>query len=180
MRSPLQLRRTPLLLAAAAFAAIGTLVAVHAASGASSTANIKVEKTALGKILADPRGRTLYMFAADKGKTSVCYGQCAAFWPPLLTKTAHPAGTGVQASLLGTTKRKGGTLQVTYAGHPLYLFAKDTKAGQTNGQGLNVVGGLWWVVSPSGAVVKKKATTAPGQSTPGTTTDPGYGYGNGY
>jgi predicted lipoprotein with Yx(FWY)xxD motif len=181
MRSSLHLRRTPLLLAAAAFAAVGTLVAVHAASGAGSAANVKVEKTALGKILVDPRGRTLYMFAADKGKTSACYGACAAFWPPLLSKTAHPAGTGVKAALLGTTKRKGGTLQVTYAGHPLYLFVKDTKSGQTNGQGLNEVGGLWWVVSPSGAVVKKKAGAAPVKSAPTTsTTTPGYGYGNGY
>jgi predicted lipoprotein with Yx(FWY)xxD motif len=178
MRRSLQLRRTPLLLAAAAFAAVGTLVAVHEASGASAAANVKVEQTALGKILADARGRTLYMFAADKGKTSACYGQCAAFWPPLLSKTAHPAGTGVKASLLGTTKRKGGTLQVTYAGHPLYLFVKDTKAGQTNGQGLNEVGGLWWALSPSGAVVKKKAAAAPVKSTPTTSTPttPGYGY----
>jgi len=178
MRSSLQLRRTHVLLAAGALAAVATLVAVHAASGAGSAAKVKVQKTAIGSILADPRGRTLYMFAADKGKTSVCYGACAAFWPPLLSKSAHVAGTGVKASLLGTTKRKGGTLQVTYAGHPLYLFVKDTKAGQTNGQGLNEVGGLWWALSPSGAVVKKKAAAASGKSTPPapTTTSPGYGY----
>jgi predicted lipoprotein with Yx(FWY)xxD motif len=181
MRSSLQIRRTHVLLAAAAFAAVATLVAVHAASGASTTANLKVESTALGKILADPRGHSLYMFAADKGKTSVCYGTCAAFWPPLLSKSAHPVGTGLKASLLGTTKRKGGTLQITYAGHPLYLFVKDTKAGQTNGQGLNEVGGLWWVLSPSGAVIHKKAGAAPAKSSGGTTTTtPGYGYGNGY
>lgn len=176
MLSSLQIRRAHVLVAAATFAALATLIAVHAASGASSASSVKVEKTALGKILADPRGRTLYMFAADKGKTSVCYGKCAAFWPPLLSKSAHVAGTGVNASLLGTTRRKGGTLQVTYAGHPLYLFVKDTKAGQTNGQGLNVVGGLWWVLSPTGAVVTKKEAAAPVKSSPGTTTSPGYGY----
>jgi predicted lipoprotein with Yx(FWY)xxD motif len=183
MLNSLQLRRTPLLFAAALLAALATLVAVHAASGAPAAANVKVAKTALGPVLADSRGRTLYMFAADKGKTSVCYGKCAAFWPPLLGSAKHVAvGAGVKSSLLGTTKRKDGALQITYAGHPLYLFVKDTKAGQTTGQGLNVVGGLWWVVSPSGAVLKKKvgATSATTTTPAATTTTPGYGYGNGY
>jgi predicted lipoprotein with Yx(FWY)xxD motif len=183
MRNSLQLRRTPVLLAAALIAALATLVAVHAASGATAAAKLKVGKTALGSVLADGRGRTLYMFAADKGKTSVCYGTCAAYWPPLLSGSKHIAvAAGIKSSLLGTTKRKGGTLQITYAGHPLYLFVKDTKSGQTTGQGLNIVGGLWWVVSPSGAVVKKKvtATSATNQTTPAaTTTTPGYGYGGG-
>ena len=176
--TPLQLRKTPVLFAAAALAALATLVAVHQASAAHAAVKVKVGKTAIGRILVDSRGRTLYMFAADKGTTSVCYGQCAAFWPPLLTGSKHVAATGLKAALLGTTTRKGGTLQVTYAGHPLYLFVKDTKAGQTNGQGLNVVGGLWWVVSPTGAVVKKKAAApaAPAQTTPATTTTGGYGY----
>jgi predicted lipoprotein with Yx(FWY)xxD motif len=178
MRNSLQLRKTPVLLVAAVFAALATLVVVHQASAAHATAKVKVGKTALGRILVDSRGRTLYMFAADKGKTSVCYGKCAAFWPPLLTASKHVAAAGLKTSLLGTTTRKGGTLQVTYAGHPLYLFVKDTKAGETTGQGLNVVGGLWWVMSPSGAVIKKKATAAkPAPSpAPGTTTTGGYGY----
>jgi predicted lipoprotein with Yx(FWY)xxD motif len=179
MQFSLQLRKTPVLLAATLFAALATLVAVHQASAAHSTTTLKVGKTALGRILVDGRGRTLYMFAADKGKTSVCYGKCAAFWPPLITGSRHVAATGLKASLLGTTTRKGGTLQVTYAGHPLYLFVKDSKAGQTTGQGVNAVGGLWWVVSPTGAVIKKKAaapTPAPTQTTPATTTTGGYGY----
>jgi predicted lipoprotein with Yx(FWY)xxD motif len=180
MQFSLQLRKTPVLLAATLFAALATLVAVHQASAAHSTATLKVGKTALGRILVDSHGKTLYMFAADKGTTSVCYGKCAAFWPPLLTGTKHVAATGLKASLLGTTTRKGGTLQVTYAGHPLYLFVKDRKIGQTTGQGLNVVGGLWWVMSPTGTVIKKKAgaatTPGPTQTTPATTTTGGYGY----
>jgi predicted lipoprotein with Yx(FWY)xxD motif len=183
MRNSLQLRRTPVMLSAALLAAFATLVAVHAASGAPAAAKVKVAKTALGSILADSRGRTLYMFAADKGKASVCYGACAAFLPPLLGNGKHvTVGAGIKSSLLGTTTRKGGALQITYAGHPLYLFVKDTKAGQTTGQGLNIVGGLWWVMSPSGAVVKKKATATPAttETTPAaTTTKPGYGYGGG-
>lgn len=177
MRNTVQLRTTPVLIAAAVVAALAMLVVVHQASAAHATATLKVGKTAIGRILVDSRGRTLYMFAADKGTTSVCYGKCAAFWPPLITGSKHIAASGLKASLLGTTTRKGGSLQVTYAGHPLYLFVKDTKAGQTNGQGLNVVGGLWWVVSPTGAVIKKKAgqAAAPAQTTP-TTTSGGYGY----
>jgi predicted lipoprotein with Yx(FWY)xxD motif len=182
MSNSLQLRKISVLLSAALLAALATLVAVHAASGATAAVKLKVGKTALGPILVDSRGRTLYMFAADKGKTSACYGKCAAFWPPLLSNgTRVAAGAGVKSSLLGTAKRKGGTLQVTYAGHPLYLFVKDTKAGQATGQGLNVVGGLWWVMSPNGGIVKKRvsATSAPTRTTPASTTA-GSGYGGGY
>ena len=117
----------------------------------------------------------LYIFAADKGGKSVCYGSCAKYWPPLAASSRHVVGTGVKAALLGTTKRTGGSLQITYAGHPLYLFVKDSKAGQTSGQGLNVSGGLWWVMSPTGAVIKK--TTPAATTTTSSTTTTGGGYG---
>jgi predicted lipoprotein with Yx(FWY)xxD motif len=161
--------------AVAVLAALGvTSAAAHASSG--SGAQVKVEKTALGPILVDAKNRTLYMFAADKGGKSACYGSCATYWPPLAANSSHVLGTGVKAALLGTTKRTGGSLQVTYAGHPLYLFVKDTKAGQTSGQGVNASGGLWWVVSPTGAVIKK--TPAPAATTTtATTTTAGGGYG---
>jgi hypothetical protein len=85
-----------------------------------------------------------------------CYGQCAGYWPPLIA--AKPtAGAGLKASLLGTTKRRGGKLQVTYGGHPLYFFAQDKKAGDLNGQGFVHFGGAWWVVSAAG----KKITVKP-------------------
>jgi len=164
--------------------AAAALVATGHASAARAGARVKVEQTALGRILATAQGRTLYMFAADKHGKSTCYGTCAAFWPPLLTTSAHVVGAGVKASLLGTTKRSDGKLQVTYNRHPLYLFVKDEKAGQTNGQGLNASGGLWWVLSPSGSVVRKTgaaAPAAPAAPAPPTTTQPsgtggGYGY----
>jgi predicted lipoprotein with Yx(FWY)xxD motif len=101
-----------------------------------------------GQILVDSKGITLYDFVADKGKTSVCYGACAALWPPLITHGKPVAGHGVRRSLLGTTKRKDGKLQVTYGGHPLYYFVTDRKPGQTTGQGVNQFGGPWWVLSP--------------------------------
>jgi predicted lipoprotein with Yx(FWY)xxD motif len=171
----------------AAVALVGALAALIAATHASAAsrggAQIKVGKTALGRILVNAQGRTLYMFAADKGGKSVCYGKCATFWPPLLTTGTPVAGTGVTASLLGTTTRTGGKLQATYKGHPLYRFLKDTKSGQTSGQGLNASGGLWWVMSPAGTVVKKTAAAAPTPTTTTptttttTTTTTGGGYG---
>jgi predicted lipoprotein with Yx(FWY)xxD motif len=150
--------------AALAVAILGVLLGLIAVSQASSAARaqIKVSKTALGQILVTARGRTLYMFAADKHGKSACYSSCATYWPPLLTTTAHVTGTGLKPSMLGTTKRTDGTLQITYNGHPLYRFLKDTKAGQASGQGLNVSGGLWWVMSPSGAVIKTKAGSTSG------------------
>jgi predicted lipoprotein with Yx(FWY)xxD motif len=149
-------RTRTLVLAAALFGALATTVAAGHAFAAGAGAQVKVSKTPLGSILVNAKGRTLYMFAADKKGKSVCYGECATFWPPLLTSSSHPAGAGVKAALLGTTKRTGGKLQITYNGHPLYTFLKDKKAGQTSGQGLNVSGGLWWVLSPAGAVTKAK------------------------
>jgi predicted lipoprotein with Yx(FWY)xxD motif len=136
--------------------AVSTLVASTAAAfavaGGAATGGTKVAtaKSPLGRILVDSKGITLYDFVKDKGSTSACYGACAALWPPLLTTAKPVAGPGVHASLLGTTKRKDGKLEVTYNGHPLYYFVTDRKPGQTTGQGVNQFGGPWWVISPAG------------------------------
>lgn len=114
---------------------------------------INAASTRLGTILVDGSGRTLYLFVADKGTTSVCYGQCATYWPPVLTKGSPSAGAGVNAALLGTTSRSDGTVEVTYGGHPLYYFVTDKKAGDVTGQGINGFGGPWYVVAPSGMQV---------------------------
>src|SRR5437764_13545296 len=109
-----------------ALTAAGVLAA--AAFAATSTSTISLRTTAVGKVLVAANGRTLYLFTADKRKKSTCYGQCARYWPPLIG--ARPtAGAGLTASLLGTTKRRGGELQVTYGGHPLYFFAQHSRAG---------------------------------------------------
>jgi predicted lipoprotein with Yx(FWY)xxD motif len=107
----------------------------------------------LGQILVDEKGMTVYLFVADTGTTSTCYTSCATIWPPVLTTGAPQAGAGASASLLGTTTRTDGKVEVTYAGHPLYYFVQDKAAGDTTGQGINGFGGLWWVLSPSGAAV---------------------------
>jgi predicted lipoprotein with Yx(FWY)xxD motif len=140
--------------------AVTTVIAAVAATfafagGTTSGARLHIAKTRLGRILVDSRGITLYDFVKDKGKTSVCYGACAALWPPLTTHGKPVAGPGVRASLLGTTKRKDGKLEVTYGGHPLYYFVTDRKPGQTTGQGVNQFGGPWWVLSAKGKEIHR-------------------------
>jgi predicted lipoprotein with Yx(FWY)xxD motif len=142
-----------------ALAAVGvvsaTVAALAPAAGRTHGARLHIANTRLGRILVDSRGITLYDFVKDKGKTSVCYGACAALWPPLLTHGKPVAGRGVRSSLLGVTKRKDGKLEVTYGGHPLYYFVTDRKPGQTTGQGVNQFGGPWWVLSPKGKEIHR-------------------------
>ena len=128
-----------------------------ASSPAAAAATIMVATDAKpGTILVDGNGKTVYLFVADKGTASSCYTSCATIWPPVLTTGAPIAGTGATASLLGTTTRTDGKVEVTYAGHPLYYFVQDKKAGDTTGQGINGFGGLWWVLSPAGAAITTK------------------------
>jgi predicted lipoprotein with Yx(FWY)xxD motif len=123
------------------------------ASSASGPANVMVGKNdTLGSFLVDDKGMTLYLFTKDTPNTSNCYDKCATAWPPLLTAGNPVMGAGVDDSKLGTTTRKDGSVQVTYAGWPLYYFAKDTKAGDTTGQG---VGSVWYVISPDGKQITK-------------------------
>ena len=146
-----------LVTALAVSAMIASLAAALALAGQTQKGRTKVvvARSALGRILVDSKGITLYDFVQDKGTTSTCYGACAALWPPLLTTGKPIAGTGVRASLLGTTKRKGGKLEVTYGGHPLYYFVTDRKPGQTTGQGINQFGAPWWVISPAGKEIHR-------------------------
>jgi len=111
----------------------------------------------LGTVLVDGQGMTLYLFVPDKWSGhSTCYKLCAQGWPPLLLPigvTKPVAGRGVKASLLRTTRRKGGTTQVTYNRWPLYLWVGDSEPGQATGQGINNLGGLWYVLSPDGNAI---------------------------
>ena len=110
----------------------------------------------LGSFLVDDKGMTLYLFTKDTPNTTVCYEKCAVAWPPLLTTGDPVAGEGVDASLLGTTDRTDGTVQVTYNGWPLYYYEKDKAPGDVVGQD---VGGVWFVVSPAGEIVETAAAT---------------------
>lgn len=138
-------------------------------SGRSATVGVANE--GLGKILVNSQGRTLYLFQKDTGSTSTCTGACAVNWPPLLANGKPAIGSGANASMIGTTTRPDGKRQITYNGHPLYTFLKDTKAGDTNGEGLSAFGGSWFAVSPAGNQVSGGQSSNPGGGGGG-----GYGY----
>jgi predicted lipoprotein with Yx(FWY)xxD motif len=128
------------------------------ANGQSVTVGVADEN--VGKILVDSQGRTLYLFERDSGTKSTCSGACAIEWPPLRATRKPTVGNGANASIVATSARPDGEQQVTYNGHPLYLFSADQKAGDTNGQGVNAFGGLWYVLSSSGNAI----TTSTGSS----------------
>ena len=140
----------------------GLGIASASSSSASGGTKVAVASSALGRILVDGHGRTLYLFAKDKHGKSACSGSCAVYWPPLIASGKLLAGAGAKASLLGTTRRSDGRRQVTYRHHPLYRYAADTAKGQTTGQGLNASGGLWWVLSPAGNKIVKTAGSGSG------------------
>ena len=130
-------------------------------SSAPSAASVKIaSKTipGLGPVLVDAQGHTLYVFAPDNHKRVTCIGPCAAVWPPMkVAAGAKAEGLGaVKASLLGSDPDPSGGRGVTYAGWPLYLYVADTTAGAHAGQALKLNGGLWYVISPSGTVIKTK------------------------
>lgn len=126
--------------------------AVSSSSSAAATQSVSLTlaKTSLGNVLADANGKMLYAFTKDTKDTSTCADTCATNWPPLLADKAD-VQTGVDAKLIGYTKRADGKSQVTYNGMPLYYFAKDAKPGDMNGQG---VATSWYVVTADGRMIK--------------------------
>jgi predicted lipoprotein with Yx(FWY)xxD motif len=142
-----------------------TAVTPKTSSGASAT--VGVANSSLGSILVNSSGRTVYLFKADSGTSSACAGSCATAWPPLLATGKPTAASGAKGSLVGTATRSDGTQQVTYNGHPLYLFVKDTKAGQTNGQGVTAFGAAWFALSPAGSQASTPAPSSGGGGGPG-------------
>lgn len=147
---------------AAALGVVGFLAAGSIARSATrASATVSLHKTALGMVLAAANGHTLYLFGKDRNGKSACSGSCAQFWPPLLSSSKPTAGPGVQASLLGTTKRSNGSLQVTYNKHPLYSYTLDKQAGQTKGEGVSAFGATWYALSAKGAAIVKSTAPAP-------------------
>ena len=130
-------------------------------------ATIGISDSGLGKILVNSQGRTLYLFGKDSGTTSACTGACAGNWPPLRASGKPTLGSGANASLVGTIMRSDGKPQVTYNGHPLYLFKGDQQVGDTNGEGVTAFGGTWYVLSSSGNQVVSQSPSSGGG---------GYGY----
>jgi predicted lipoprotein with Yx(FWY)xxD motif len=128
--------------------ASGSATPPTTANGQSATVGVANEN--LGNILVDSQGRTLYLFRSDSGTKSACTGACAIDWPPLRATGKPTVGGGATASIVATSARSDGKSQVTYNGHPLYLFSGDQKPGDTNGEGVNAFGGLWYALSSAG------------------------------
>jgi predicted lipoprotein with Yx(FWY)xxD motif len=146
-------------------------------TGAPATSTVSLSTKTLpgvGSVLVNGQGRTLYIFVPDGGKKVTCVSSCAAIWPPLAIGAGQkPAVSGgVKASLVSSDSNPSGGQVVTYAGWPLYLYVADPKAGTDTGQGINSSGGLWYVIAPSGTVVKGKG----GASSTSTTRSYGSGY----
>jgi predicted lipoprotein with Yx(FWY)xxD motif len=136
----------------AAPSASASEAASESAPAAAGT-EIKLADSSLGQIVVDGEGKTLYMFDPDAAGTPTCYDDCATAWPPLLADDAAAvtAGTGLDASKITVVDRTDGGKQVKYGTWPLYYFANDAAAGDTNGQGRNDV---WWVVGADGEPIK--------------------------
>jgi predicted lipoprotein with Yx(FWY)xxD motif len=134
---------------------------------AASTTALKSATIGGAKVLTNAKGFTVYSFAPDTAAKSNCNGSCAHYWPPV--KGPLTAGAGVTGKL-ATITRSDGSTQATYNGHPLYTYVSDTAPGQDKGNGLNLSGGVWHVVTVSGAAVPA-AHSSPSSSKSG-----GYGY----
>ena len=140
-------------------AASTTAQSTSTTSAASSSSSVPValittKHAKLGTVLAyGSKQLTVYLFEADKGHASSCTGACAAAWPPVIGKPK--AGGAAMASQLGTITRTDGATQVTYNGHPLYLFVKDKDDGDTYGEGVKAFGADWYVLAPSGNKIDK-------------------------
>ena len=148
-----------------------TAATAETSSGGSAT--IGVSKSSLGSILVTSNGRTLYLFKADVGMKSACAGACATKWPPLLVTGKPTAGAALTASKLATITRSDGTRQITYNGHPLYLFVKDQKPGDVKGQGVIAFAAAWFALSPSGNQI---SATAPSSTSGGSSGGAAPGY----
>jgi len=137
------------------------------------SATIMTHSTSKGTVLTNAQGKTLYWFAIDTPTKSNCDASCISFWPPVTGKAVAASGTSLMHGF-GTITRSDGSTQATYAGHPLYTYTGDSGPGQIAGNGLNVSGGLWWAMTPSGA--KLGAAAPSGSSSSSSGGGGGYGY----
>jgi predicted lipoprotein with Yx(FWY)xxD motif len=124
-----------------------------AARTAAGGALVSVRSTPLGSILADSAGKTIYLFAIDSPNHSACTGACLSYWPIVIAPTTIPTSVPGVTAKLGSFTRPDGKKQLTIGSLPVYTFSGDSGPGKTNGQGTNLSGGLWWVVSPAGTPI---------------------------
>jgi predicted lipoprotein with Yx(FWY)xxD motif len=155
------MQRTHIFLAALLAGAVSASIAAAAQAGAptahaSRAAKVQLRHTRLGSILVSSSGFTLYKFTRDHGARNSCVRirECPQTWPAYTTSGRPAAGAGVRASLLSSVRIAGGKTQVTYAGHPLYLYSGDSRPGETSYVGENAFGGRWYALNSSGATVR--------------------------
>jgi predicted lipoprotein with Yx(FWY)xxD motif len=148
------MRKLFLLVVAAALALVALAPAAMSERAGATSVTLTARSSSYGRVLFNGRGYVLYAFTRDQRGRSACYGACAKAWPVYFAKSSLRAGPGVKRSLLGTTKRRDGRRQVTYAGRPLYYYIGDRKPGQITCQNVAEYGGTWLVVRPSGKLVR--------------------------
>ena len=136
-----------------ALASLLALVLAPPAMAAGSAVTVR-DSDRYGRYLTDGAGLTLYLFTRERGSASRCYGACARAWPPLLTRGAPRARGAARRSLLGTTRRRDGSRQVTYNGHPVYYYVRERRAGQIFCQNVVEFGGTWLLVDPRGRAIR--------------------------
>jgi predicted lipoprotein with Yx(FWY)xxD motif len=146
------MRRTLLGIAVIALALLA--LAPAAMSRESAAPTLTAKSSSYGQVLFDGRGFVLYTFTRDKNGRSACYGACAKAWPVYYAKGTLRVGAGIKRSLLGTTKRRDGRRQITYAGRPLYYYVNDRKPGQILCQNVAEFGGTWLIVRSTGKLVR--------------------------
>lgn len=145
-----------------ALAGVASILIVAGAQGAAPTAQtaraakVGLRHTSLGNILVSASGFTLYEFTRDHGAHNSCLAirECSSVWPAYTTSGRPSAGPGVRASLLSSIRIAGGKSQVTYAGHPLYLYSADSGPAETSYVNVSMFGGRWYALSASGGSVK--------------------------
>jgi predicted lipoprotein with Yx(FWY)xxD motif len=125
-----------------------------ASPAAKKRSKLTIVKSNFGQILANGRGRALYVFTSDSGKTSNCYDDCARAWPPYIIKSKPRAVGDAKPGLIGTTRRTDGRLQATYDGHPVYYYVGDNAPGEVLCQAVEEFGGFWYVIRANGKVVR--------------------------
>jgi predicted lipoprotein with Yx(FWY)xxD motif len=140
---------------AASTPATSSATTAPASSAPASTAELKVTPSKAGQIVVDGKGMSVYYYTKDtKGSgTSACTGGCLTAWPPVTTTSATPAVDGVTGTV-GTITTPDGKKQLTINGMPVYYYQKDKAAGDITGQG---VGGVWYLVAPSGEMITAPA-----------------------
>jgi predicted lipoprotein with Yx(FWY)xxD motif len=145
-----------LCIAVASVYAVAVAQAARPAAQTSRVAKIGVRKTSIGTILVSSSGRTLYEFTRDRRRSNSCVKikECSEIWPSLTTSGKPTAGPGVKASLLSTITLRSGAKQVTYAGHPLYVYVGDSRPGETSYVGEKEFGGFWYAINTAGHTVR--------------------------